>query len=199
MNRYSRGLLATCSGIAGLAIVATAFPEPAHAQFGGIIGAMLRGFGGGGGHHYSRHSSRREGCGRKCRSRGDDTADSSDSSDSSDSGRKSRKERNDRVLASLAPPSKDVQNQVLKNVYVSKSIGEVGTTKDTPTLGRTDSKEADRDWTGRVDQIIRRVQDNQDKRITTPGDVTQHAIEQSLDKAIKNAKLDRFETCFGED
>src|SRR5262249_43015429 len=115
------------------------------------------------------------------------------------SDRKSRKERNDRVLASLAPPSKDVQNQVLKNVYVSKSIGEVGTTKDTPTLGRTDSKEADRDWTGRVDQIIRRVQDNQDKRITTPGDVTQHAIEQSLDKAIKNAKLDRFETFLGED
>jgi hypothetical protein len=83
-------------------------------------------------------------------------------------------------------------------VYVSKSIGEVGTTKDVAVLGRADSKEVDRDWTGKMEKIIEKFQRNQDKRVTTPGDVTQHAIEQSLAKAIKNARLDRFESFLGE-
>ena len=43
-----------------------------------------------------------------------------------------------------------------------------------------------------------RIANDKDKRVTTPGDVTQHGIEQSLERAIKNAKLDRFESFLGE-
>jgi hypothetical protein len=197
MTSYSQSLLAACSGVAVLAIATTSFPEPAQAQFGGItnaiIGQMVRG---GGPRYSSRQYSSRGGSDRRSHSRSKDNSD--DSSDADKGSRKDRNDRNDRVLASLAPPSSQVQNEVLKSVSVSRAIGVVGTTKDVPTLGKTDSKEADRDWTSRVERIIGKFQGNQDKRVTTPGDVTQHAIEQSLDKAIKNAKLDRFESFLGE-
>jgi hypothetical protein len=190
MDRYSQSLLAACSGIAVLAIATTSVPEPAYAQFGGIgnmlMHQMMRG---GGGHYTSRRSSTRKGRSQK---------DDSDDSDSDKGSRKERNDRNDRVLTSLAPPIASVQNEVLKNVFVSKSIGEVGTTNDTVTLGRSESKDSDRDWTSRIDEIIKRFQNDNDKRVTTPGDVTQHGLEQSLDRAIKSAKLDRFESFLGE-
>jgi hypothetical protein len=53
-----------------------------------------------------------------------------------------------------------------------------------------------------IKTIIDKFTSNQDlpenRRVTTPGDVTAHAIEQSLDAAIKNAKLGTFETFLGE-
>lgn len=60
------------------------------------------------------------------------------------------------------------------------------------------SKDDDRGWTGRIQRIVDRFKREQDKRITTPGDVTEHAIEQSLEAAFKKAKLDRFESFLGE-
>ena len=51
-------------------------------------------------------------------------------------------------------PSSSVQNEVLKSVSVSRATGVVGTTNDTGNPRRTASKEADRDWTGRVERII---------------------------------------------
>jgi hypothetical protein len=112
MTRYSQSLLAACSGIAVLAIATTSFPEPAQAQFGGItnaiIGQMVRG---GGRRYSSRQYSSRGGSDRRAHSRSKDNSD--DSSDSDKGSRKDRNDRNDRVLASLAPPSSQVQNEVL--------------------------------------------------------------------------------------
>ena len=52
MGKHSFGWKATCCGAALLAIGSFVSPEPAHAQFGGIIGGLLSGglrFGHGGG------------------------------------------------------------------------------------------------------------------------------------------------------
>jgi hypothetical protein len=168
-------------------------PEPAQAQFGGIAGALLGGGlrlhfggGGGGGGGGSRHHASRE------KDKGDDDS-SSDSKSSS-----ANNSRNDRVLASIGAPPSSVQTAVLKSVVSSGLLGVVGSTQDLSKLGQTLSKDDDRDWTGRIQRIVDRFKREQDKRITTPGDVTEHAIEQSLDAAFKKAKLDTFESFLGE-
>jgi hypothetical protein len=187
MRKHSYWWKITCCGAALLALGSFARPEPAHAQFGGIIGAAIGGggirlnFGGGGGS-------------RRARSPRQDTGEESRSESSSSS----RNDRNDRVLASLGAPPSSVQTSVLKSVVSSGLLGVVGSTQDLTKVGRTSSKDDDRDWTGRIQRIVDRFKREQDKRITTPGDVTEHAIEQSLDAAFKKAKLDTFESFLGE-
>jgi len=193
MRTHLHGLMAACSGVALVALVTAGLPEPAHAQFGGIAGMIINHMG------HGKFSRGGDNCGRRCRGSSSRRASRErSSSDDAEMDTGSRKDRNDRVLATLAAPSSRVQNEVLKNVSVSTTITEVGTTKDLAALGKAASKEADRDWTKKVQLIIAKFQRNQDKRITTPGDVTEHAIEQSLEKAIKNAKLDIFESFIGE-
>jgi hypothetical protein len=194
MNRQLPGLMAACSGLAFLAIGVTAMPEPAHAQFGGIAGLIIghmgggRYYGGGGCRHcgHSRHS--------------DDS-----SSDDSDSG--SRRDRSDSRTASLEPPSSSVQNKLLHLVAqlnpdeLGGASGEEGTSKAISPLGKANSKEGERDWTQKVQDILGKFHNKQTQEgrgVTTAGDVTEHAIEQSLDAAIKSAKLDTFETFLGE-
>ena len=91
---------------------------------------------------------------------------------------------------------------MLKSVVSSGLLGVVGSTQDLSKVGQTASKDDDRDWTGWIQLIVDRFkheQDKQDKRVvTTAGDVTEHAIEQSLDAAFKSAKLDTFESFLGE-
>jgi hypothetical protein len=197
MSNHSCFWKATCCAAAMLALGGFIRPEPAYAQFGGIIGGMIGGgirlhLGGGGGGGGSRHphAGRHEG--------GDDSSpDSSTSSTSSTSGSRNDS-RNDRVLASLGGPPSSVQTSVLKSVVSSGLLGVVGSTQDLTKVGQTNSKDDDRDWTGRIQRIVERFKREQDKRITTPGDVTEHAIEQSLDGAFKKAKLDTFESFLGE-
>jgi hypothetical protein len=189
MRKHSYGWKITCCAAALLALGSFIRPEPAHAQFGGIVGGLIGGgirfhLGGGGGggarrERASRHDS------------GDDSSSDKSSSSSSNS-------RNDRVLASLGAPPSSVQTSVLKSVVSSGLIGVVGSTQDLSKVGQTSSKDDDRDWTGRIQRIVDRFKREQDKRITTPGDVTEHAIEQSLDAAFKRAKLDIFESFLGE-
>jgi hypothetical protein len=189
MRKHSYGWKITCCAAALLALGSFIRPEPAHAQFGGIVGGLIGGgirfhLGGGGGggarrERASRHDS------------GDDLSSDKSSSGSSNS-------RNDRVLASLGAPPSSVQTSVLKSVVSSGLIGVVGSTQDLSKVGQTSSKDDDRDWTGRIQRIVDRFKREQDKRITTPGDVTEHAIEQSLDAAFKRAKLDIFESFLGE-
>jgi hypothetical protein len=190
MRTHSYWWKITCCGAALLALGSLARPEPAYAQFGGIIGPMIGGgirfhFGGVGGGGGSRHerASRHDS--------GDDSSSDKSSSSSSNS-------RNDRVLASLGAPPSSVQTSVLKSVVSSGLLGVVGSTQDLTKVGQTSSKDDDRDWTGRIQRIVDRFKREQDKRITTPGDVTEHAIEQSLDTAFKKAKLDTFESFLGE-
>jgi hypothetical protein len=184
MNKYLPGLAAACSGMALLAMSTFSLPEPAHAQFGIFIPRI------GGFNLYGR------GC-RHCGSR-----HSSDNDASRDSGG-SRNDRNDHAT-SLAPPSSKVQNTLLHAVAMlnpdelGNASGDTGTNKAVSSLGKAASKEGERDWTEGVQRIIQKFTDNQDKRVTTAGDVTEHAIEQSLDNAIKTAKLDTFESFLGE-
>jgi hypothetical protein len=197
MSNHSCFWKTTCCAAALLALGGFIRPEPAYAQFGGIIGGMIGGgirlhLGGGGGGGGSRHlhAGRHEG--------GDDSSpDSSTSSSSSSSGSRNDS-RNDRVLASLGGPPSSVQTSVLKSVVSSGLLGVVGSTQDLTKVGQTNSKDDDRDWTGRIQRIVERFKREQDKRITTPGDVTGHAIEQSLDAAFKSAKLDTYESFLGE-
>lgn len=181
----------TCCGAALLALAGFMAPEPAHAQFG-IPGIRLNlgGFGigiGGGGHRSRDRGGHRE--------KGSSSEDNSSQDTSSNSKNDSR---NDRVLASLGAPSSTVQTSVLKSVVSSGLLGVVGSTQDLSKVGQTSSKDDDRDWTGRIQRIVDTFKREQDKRITTPGDVTEHAIEQSLDGSFKNAKLDTFESFLGE-
>ena len=189
MRTHSHWWKTTCCAAAVLALGGLVRPEPAQAQFGGIginlggIRLNFNGLGGGG----SRHSraSRRD--------NGDDSSSGNSSSNSS-----SNNSRNDRVLASIGAPPSSVQTAVLKSVVSSGLLGVVGSTQDLTKVGQTFSKDDDRDWTGRIQRIVDRFKREQDKRITTPGDVTEHAIEQSLDAAFKRAKLDTFESFLGE-
>ncbi len=181
----------TCCGAALLTLAGFLAPEPAQAQFG-IPGIRLNlgGFGigiPGGGHRSRERSSRRE------RESGSEDNSSQDTSSNA-----KNDSRNDRVLASLGAPSSTVQTSVLKSVVSSGLLGVVGSTQDLSKIGQTSSKDDDRDWTGRIQRIVDTFKREQDKRITTPGDVTEHAIEQSLDAAFKNGKLDTFESFLGE-
>ncbi|MGA9210937.1 MAG: hypothetical protein WB347_24320 [Terriglobales bacterium] len=186
MNRYLPGLMAACSGMALLAVSTFGLPEPARAQLGIFIPRIggLNFYGGGRGcrHCGSRHS-------------GDEDAGNDDSG--------SRKDRNDRA-ATLAPPSSKVENTLLHVVAVlnadelGNTSGDTGTNKALSPLGKAVSKEGERDWTEAVQKILKKFTENQDRRVTTAGDVTEHAIEQSLDNAIKSAKLDTFQSFLGE-
>ena len=194
MTEHSSWTLTSCS-LAVLALASFLAPEPAHAQFGipGIrlnLGGFGIGIGGGGAARHPK-ASRHDG--------GDDSSQQSGSNSKNDSKGDSKSDaRNDRVLASLGAPSSSVQTAVLKSVVSSGLLGVVGSTQDLSKVGQTSSKDDDRDWTGRIQRIVDIFKREQDKRITTPGDVTEHAIEQSLDQAFKNAKLDTFESFLGE-
>jgi hypothetical protein len=189
MNTLSFGWKVTSCGAALLVLGSFAVPEPAHAQFGINIGGLIRAFGGG--------VRFKGGGGPRKHEKGDSSDDSS-----SDNG--ARKSRDDRVLASLGAPSSQRQTQVLMSITPGDVLGVVGSKQDTQQkLGQTRSKDDDRDWTGEIVTIAKRFRDEQDKgdgkrSATTAGDVTEHAIEQSLDAAYKKAKLDTFESFIGE-
>jgi hypothetical protein len=85
---------------------------------------------------------------------------------------------------------------ILKSINVSGDMGAVGS-KNLTQIGVTSSSEAERDDTSQINEIIARFKIEQDKS-GTPGDVTAHAIEQSLDKAFKDSKLNIFESFVGE-
>ena len=179
MNRYLPGLMAAFSGMALLAVSAFGFPEPAHAQFGIFIPRI------GGFNMY----------GRGCRHCGSGRHSRDDDAGNDDSG--SRKDRNNRA-ATLAPPSSKVENALLHVVAVlnadelGNAPGDTGTNKALSPLGKAVSKEGERDWTEAIQKILKKFTENQDRHVTTAGDVTEHALEQSLDNAIKSAKLDTF-------
>lgn len=102
-----------------------------------------------------------------------------------------------KALASLAPSSKD-QVATLKTVVPSSKLGSVGSIDDLDQLGATASKESERDYLSRIETLIKKFKEKQ-QASTGEGDITAHAIEVALDNAIKEAKLDTFESFLGED
>jgi hypothetical protein len=187
MNKYLPSIMATLSGVALLTMGVLSLPEPAQAQFGLFIprfGPMPFGGGGYGGRRYY--------------GKGGGGGGSTSSDDNN-----SRQDRNDRPV-SLAPPSSKEQNFLLHEVALLNpdelglASADGGTNKAVSPFGKASSKETERDWTEQVKKILEEFTKNQDKHVTTAGDVTEHAIEQSLDKAIKDAKLDTFASFLGE-
>jgi hypothetical protein len=174
-----------------VAVGCVGLPDPAQAQFGlpipgGIrIPGIILGPGG----------APRQGSRRSSRSKDDDSSSSSSSS-SSDNTPPSRSDR-DRALSSIAPPTRD-QTVVLKSITASGVVGVVGG-KDQNQVGQTFSNEQDRDYTAKIKAILKQFEDAQRKaNDKSRGDVTEHAIERSLETAFKDAKLETFESFLGE-
>jgi hypothetical protein len=108
-------------------------------------------------------------------------------------------EESSRALASLAPPTTQEAQVILKSVTPSQSLGAVGASNDLEQIGKDDNAEANRDYTGRIDDLIRRIQQAQNAQHSTKaGDVTEHAILEALESSIREANLVKFETFLGE-
>jgi hypothetical protein len=104
-----------------------------------------------------------------------------------------------RALASLAPPTTQQAQALLKSVVPSQSLGTVGASDDLSQIGKDDNAEAGRDYTSRIDDLIQRIQIAQNTQHSTKeGDVTEHAILESLESSIREANLTKFETFLGE-
>jgi hypothetical protein len=193
-----KGWFVTC-GVA--ALIATAFvgrPEPAQAQFGISIGGFPLGI--------NIHGYRGYRGGRRQRgSRG--------SRDEAPKSEETRPGKPDKVMTSEGAPTSAQQTKVLQKIASSAIVTDVGSTKDLNEVGQqTLSNDKQRDYTSKIQDIIDafkaaekkgRDEARQDARggetrTLTAGDVTTHGIEQSLEKAIKNAKLDVFERFVNE-
>jgi hypothetical protein len=104
-----------------------------------------------------------------------------------------------RALASLAPPTTQQAQALLKSVTPSQSLGTVGASDDLNQIGKDDNAEAGRDYTSRIDDLIKRIQIAQNTQHSTKeGDVTEHAILEALESSIREANLTKFETFLGE-
>jgi hypothetical protein len=104
-----------------------------------------------------------------------------------------------KLVASLGAPSSQDQIEVLRRIDATEAVTVVGTTKAINEVGKTYSSEVERDYTKKIKAVITRFTDATEKADDkTRGDITEHAIEQSLDNAFKKAKLDTFESFLGE-
>lgn len=172
----------TCAIAALAAGMCMGAPEPAHAQFGVSFGGIPFNIHIGPGYRGRYYGRRHQ---RRGPARGE-------SGENEESGRPS-KEKTDKILASLGAPSSAEQTRVLKSISASPVLGVVGSNKDLQDIGRPESREDDRDYIGALDRLVGRLAEKQDKNLATAGDATASGIEQSLLRAIKDAKLDTFE------
>jgi hypothetical protein len=173
-------------GAVALILFSGGLSAPAQAQdlLGGF-GGLLGGFGRAGGGYY------RGGGGYRHNYRAAPAAPANPSAPSPDD--------SSRALAALAPTSQ-AQLQVLKSVSYSPILGEVGSTDDETGVGKTTvSGEADRDYTSKIEDLIKRIKATQKAQGSTKdGDISEHGILESLTAAYKAANLQRFETFLGE-
>ena len=103
------------------------------------------------------------------------------------------------VVASLGALSGPEQIEVLAKIDQTEVVKVVGTTKALDEVGKTVSNDEGRDYTKKITAIVAHFKELAEKADDKArGDITEHAIEQSLDKAFKNAKLDTFESFLGE-
>jgi hypothetical protein len=108
-------------------------------------------------------------------------------------------EESNRALASLAPPTTQEEQVILKSVTPGQSLGAVGAVDDLDQIGKDVNADANRDYTSRIEDLIGRIQQAQSAQHSTKeGDVTEHAILEALNSSIHDAKLYRFETFLGE-
>jgi hypothetical protein len=201
MSSPVKGILLGCAAAAVVAMTLVADPQPAQAQFGISIGGLPFRFniGPGFGSRYGRGHSRKRG-----KSTGDESSKSTEES--------TKPGKPEKVVASKGAPSSKDQTQALQKVVVTAAVRDVGSTKDLNEVGqqRTKAEDSNRDYTAKISDIIERFKkaerqardearkDRRGESFDTAGDVTAYAIEQSLDKAFKDAKLDQFERFVNE-
>lgn len=176
-------LLAATAGLG--ALIGLTPVLPAYAQFGISIGGFPIGIHFGGRYRW-RGYGRRHGRGR----------DSDESNNDNDS----RPGKNEKVTVSKGAPSSTQQMAALHDLVVKTALTQnAGSTKDLFEVGTTTSKEAERDYATKIEAIIERfVNAQKEAKNDDAGDVTQSAIEQSLDKALKSSKLETFARFAGE-
>jgi hypothetical protein len=176
-------------GAALVALACVATPVPVQAQFGISIGGIPIGVFHGGGYRgrwgYRRHRGRGPRDEAREDSRGGDEV---------------RPGKPDKVAVSQGAPSSAEQTRVLARIASSVIVSDVGSTKDLTEVGQQSvANDKNRDYTTKIKDIIDRFKDAQSRaRDATPGDVTAHAIEQSLEKAVKSANLGVFERFVNE-
>ena len=194
----SKSWFVACGVAALIASAVVGRPEPARAQFGISIGGFPLGI--------NLHGFRGYRGGRRHRgSRG--------SRDEAPQTEEARPGKPDKVTTSEGAPTSAQQTKVLQKIASSAIVTDVGSTKDLNEVGQqTLSTDKQRDYTAKIQEILDafkaaekkgRDEARQDARggetrTLTAGDVTTHGIEQSLEKAIKNAKLDVFERFVNE-
>jgi hypothetical protein len=186
MSMRSIGLM--MCGVALVAVACVATPVPAAAQFGISIGGIPIGVFPGGGYR-SRWGHRRH-RGRAPR----------DEAREEGRGQESRPGKPDKVVASEGAPSSAEQTMALRRIANVVATVSVSSAKDINEVGQQSiNNDKNRDYTTKIKEIIERFKGEQYRqRDTTPGDVTALGIEQALEKAVKNAKLDMFERFVNE-
>jgi hypothetical protein len=103
------------------------------------------------------------------------------------------------ALAALAPPTTNEQTAVLKSIVPIRALGAVGASDDLADLNKED-QEKSRDYTGEVEKLLKDLAPKQDSekrtgaKSTMPNDVTEHAVLEALDNAIRTTNLLKFET-----
>ena len=194
-RRAFRKLLPAAAAIVAVA----AFDQPAAYAGNGFLGGFVGGVVGGVLGHMLvepryRYAPSYRSEGRPSRSRNASGASGGGATGPSFTGRFSS-----RALASLAPPTTQQEQAMLKSITPSQSLGAVGASDDLNQIGRDDNAEAGRDYTSRIDDLIKRIQVAQNTQHSTKeGDVTEHAILEALEGSIRDAKLTTFETFLGE-
>jgi hypothetical protein len=160
-------------------------PARADSLFGSFVGGMVGGFGGGYFGPYRR--SYRGGGAHSNASQAPSSAPPTPAEST-------------HALASLAPPSSQDQLAVLKSISASRTLGSLGSSEDPDLIGKPVSTETNRDYTSKIEQLINDIRDaQQTQHSTKEGDITEHAILDSLNEAVTKANLQRFETFLGED
>jgi len=103
------------------------------------------------------------------------------------------------ALTALAPPTTNEQTAVLKSIVPIRALGAVGASDDLAELNK-DDQEKSRDYTGEVEKLLKDLAPKQDSekrtgaKSTMPNDVTEHAVLEALDNAIRTTNLLKFET-----
>jgi hypothetical protein len=104
------------------------------------------------------------------------------------------------ALAALAPPTSTEQSAVLKSVVPIRALGSVGASDDLQRINEWD-RESERDYTGKVEQLLKDLAPKLDDdkkasggKASVPNDITEHAVLEALDNAVRTTTLIKFET-----
>jgi hypothetical protein len=98
--------------------------------------------------------------------------------------------------------SSETTNTVFKSMVVSKGLGAVGVEEPIDTAKKDWGRESERDYVGAIQSFLKRIDDaSKNPRgdsSLAQGDVTQHAIDQSVSQAYERKGFANFEQYVGE-